>query len=565
MKNWIKSIIIILIIAIIGIGIGGMVWFLDLFPGQSHEELPGAFTLSSNADYPDDDGNFTLTWGAADGAVSYSLYRYSNYITVINSSLTTLATSITNLSYSLTGYTNGTYYFIVVAHNDQGDTLSNCHTVIVAIPPTWMTPGITGIPEERWIKIGLMGDKGELEGDQNYMGGYLAARRINSAGGITINGTTWAIAVAWEDTDEQAAVFSTSKAVAAAERMVYEQECDFAVGGFRTEPLLAYREPFMDNHIPFLITGAMTDIFCTDVLDNYARYKYTFRVSPYNSTYSAQALVTSVLGMYGYLQAIYGTDDIDHMGILAENLAWTEGIRTVVAVYINLVFGAGTCPASSVIAFDPQVSPTVMNSDLQQFEDDGCDVILIAISLGAGLTLTQQWAQAERPFLLFGSNVQAQTAGYWQNTGGACEWEIGSTTATRCNKTPTTIEVYDDFNNTFHEHPIYLGFGAYDAVSLIASVCEEMQSINPDVFIARMEDYTKANPRHGGAGGDPVAWWPSHDLVAGYPFAYDIWFQWQNGTKTLIPSFTSPAQYPSTLSPMGSLQIPDWFTWDVGP
>lgn len=101
----------------------------------THPGPPGVFNLTSTADVPDIDGIFTLTWGAADGAVSYSVYRYSSYITVINSSLTTLATSITSLSHSLSGYNNGTYYFIVVAHNAQGDTLSNCHTVVVAIPP----------------------------------------------------------------------------------------------------------------------------------------------------------------------------------------------------------------------------------------------------------------------------------------------------------------------------------------------------------------------------------------------------------------------------------------------
>jgi len=96
---------------------------------------PGNFILSSNAGSPDDDGIFTLSWGASNGAVSYSIYEYFSYITVINGSLTSLATDITSLSHSLTGYTNGTYYFIVVAHNADGDTLSNCHAVAVEIPP----------------------------------------------------------------------------------------------------------------------------------------------------------------------------------------------------------------------------------------------------------------------------------------------------------------------------------------------------------------------------------------------------------------------------------------------
>jgi len=102
----------------------------------SYENVPpSSFLLDSTAESPDDDGNFTLTWDAALGAESYSVYEYISYITVYNGSLTPLATDITSLSLPLTGYSNGTYYFIVVAHNTNGDTLSNCITVVVEIPP----------------------------------------------------------------------------------------------------------------------------------------------------------------------------------------------------------------------------------------------------------------------------------------------------------------------------------------------------------------------------------------------------------------------------------------------
>jgi len=96
---------------------------------------PGDFVLSSNAGTPDDDGNFTLSWTASTGADNYTVYQYSGLITVINGSLTSLATDITSLSHPITGYSNGTYYFIVVAHNANGDTLSKCITVVVEIPP----------------------------------------------------------------------------------------------------------------------------------------------------------------------------------------------------------------------------------------------------------------------------------------------------------------------------------------------------------------------------------------------------------------------------------------------
>ncbi|MBY9014252.1 MAG: hypothetical protein KGD68_01030, partial [Candidatus Lokiarchaeota archaeon] len=92
---------------------------------------PGDFILSSNAGAPDDDGNFDLSWTSAVGAVSYSIYEYSSYITEINGSLTLLGAGITDLSLVLSDYTNGIYYFIVVAHNNYGETLSNCIEVVV--------------------------------------------------------------------------------------------------------------------------------------------------------------------------------------------------------------------------------------------------------------------------------------------------------------------------------------------------------------------------------------------------------------------------------------------------
>ncbi len=96
---------------------------------------PGPFDLSSNAGTPDDNGAFDLSWTSADRAQNYSVYEYSSYITEINGSLTLLGDGTTDLSLALSGYTDGTYYFIVVAHNPYGDTLSNCIEVVVGIPP----------------------------------------------------------------------------------------------------------------------------------------------------------------------------------------------------------------------------------------------------------------------------------------------------------------------------------------------------------------------------------------------------------------------------------------------
>jgi len=93
---------------------------------------PGPLTLSSDAGIPDDDGSFNLSWTAADAALTYSVYEYSDFINQINGSLTLLASGITDLTVPLSDYSGGIYYFVVVAQNDYGDTLSNCIKVEVA-------------------------------------------------------------------------------------------------------------------------------------------------------------------------------------------------------------------------------------------------------------------------------------------------------------------------------------------------------------------------------------------------------------------------------------------------
>ena len=110
------------------------------------EGLPPAnFVLSSNAGDPDDDGLFTLSWTTSLRASNYSVYQYSSFITEINGSLTLVADEITDLSLELSEYSNGTYYYIVVAHNQIENTSSNCISVMVQITNslTIITPNIS--------------------------------------------------------------------------------------------------------------------------------------------------------------------------------------------------------------------------------------------------------------------------------------------------------------------------------------------------------------------------------------------------------------------------------------
>lgn len=107
----------------------------NLYLYDSFKITPNSFTLNSDSGPLDDDGNFTLTWIISIGADNYSVFQYSKYITEINESLTVLINNTFDFSLPLKEYSNGTYYFIAVAHNKFGNTLSNCIEVVVGIPP----------------------------------------------------------------------------------------------------------------------------------------------------------------------------------------------------------------------------------------------------------------------------------------------------------------------------------------------------------------------------------------------------------------------------------------------
>ena len=123
-------------------------WGIDneiMFSSISIPAPPGTLALSSTAETPDDDGIFNLTWSDSARANTYSIYQSSGYINVFNGSVMLVEWYLTSNSISLSGYGNGTYYFIIEAVNEDGSTLSNNLMVEVAIPAEPPPPS-GGIP-----------------------------------------------------------------------------------------------------------------------------------------------------------------------------------------------------------------------------------------------------------------------------------------------------------------------------------------------------------------------------------------------------------------------------------
>ncbi|TFG14370.1 MAG: hypothetical protein EU531_09150 [Promethearchaeota archaeon] len=119
--------------------------FYDIITVKLTIDSPGGFTLWSDADTPDDDGEFTLNWSISSRVNNYSLF-YSNISANIDiESELPWIQDITDNGVDVT-FNNGTYYFLVVAYNDYGYAVSNYESVTVEIEPTGPPTDVPRIP-----------------------------------------------------------------------------------------------------------------------------------------------------------------------------------------------------------------------------------------------------------------------------------------------------------------------------------------------------------------------------------------------------------------------------------
>ncbi len=101
---------------------------------------PGGFVLSQPLPVINTDGTIILSWSNSSGALNYSAYVNNVFIDDINNKGNLIQEGLTNNS-CLAGeeLVDGVYYFVVVASNEVGQTMSNCVSVTVQKLPSPFT------------------------------------------------------------------------------------------------------------------------------------------------------------------------------------------------------------------------------------------------------------------------------------------------------------------------------------------------------------------------------------------------------------------------------------------
>jgi branched-chain amino acid transport system substrate-binding protein len=387
--------------------------------------------------------------------------------------------------------------------------------------------------EENVIKVGIIGPMTFAEGEHHWMGATLGAKEVNDGGGITIGDKKYTIKLIKADSNE---VLSPADAATAMERLITVDKVDFVYGGFRTEGVFPMQDVAMNYKKIFFNYGAATAALQKKVADDYNRYKYFFKGTPFNEYFLVNNLFMVTSMVAAELKSQLNISQI-RVAIIAEKLAWTEAMIKVAearlpAMGMEVV---GTWRTSD--------TATDVNAALTAIATKEPHIIFCIFSGPVGVTYAKQVGELQIPACSLGIFVEAQKSGFMEATGGKGLYIATLNTYTRDlvynEKTQPFVSA---FVKDYNQLPLYTA-ATYDGMFALKAFVEKAQSLDPDVLVPVIED-TPIAVTSGKAAyykmGDTCPPNCPHDLIYGPAYVTGITAQWQdtdpiNGLKCVWP------------------------------
>jgi len=403
--------------------------------------------------------------------------------------------------------------------------------------------------EAKVIKIGVIGPMQFVQGEHHWYGATMAAEEINAAGGVKMGDDTYTIELIKTDSNE---MLNPADAAAAMEQLITVGKANFVIGGFRTEGVFAMQEVAMDQKTIFLGCGAATEELCTRVAEDYDRYKYWFRVTPFNNVnLVSNSLLT--LGLAGaIMQQGLGLAGPLKVAIVAEKATWADAMVAAYQAYVPAMLGMEV-----VGTWRPSNTATDVTAELTAVEGSGAHLILTVLSGPVGIPYARQLGELEIPAASVGINVEAQKDGFWEATGGYGNYETTlNTYAEGLALTSKTVAFFNAFVKRFGQTPTY-NAGTYDAVYLLKAAVEKAGTLDSDAVVAELEktDTETTGGRLLFMGKDTKT---PHDVTYGPGFVTGIATQWQAGEmKAVWPNLGVGVWEGITYEGIVMWQIPD--------
>jgi branched-chain amino acid transport system substrate-binding protein len=402
------------------------------------------------------------------------------------------------------------------------------------------------------IKIGVIGPMNDMQGKGHWNGATMAAEEINAKGGVQVGNKKMMIELVKADSNE---ILSVTDAANAMERLITKDKVDFVVGGFRTEAVLAMQDIAMDYKKIFIDCGAATPVLCEKVAQDYKRYKYFFRGTPFNSNFLGKTTFIHLATVGAVLKKSLNLPKVK-VAVVGEKAMWVEPM---------IKAAEGVIPKMGmemVGVWRPSPVATDVTAELSAVQRSGAQVIFTIFSSSVGIPFARQAGELKIPAMQVGINVEAQKDGFWQATQGMGNYVVTMNTYARgVEYNELTAPFVDTYVKRFGETPTYTA-DTYAAIKYtLVPAIEKTKTLNADKLVAFIENDVYKTP------GGTVAYFkdaegrPLHDLRWGPGYLTSLGVQWQDGElKGVWPNHwkAAPEAPEVTYKGIVPFKIPPW-------
>jgi branched-chain amino acid transport system substrate-binding protein len=396
------------------------------------------------------------------------------------------------------------------------------------------------------IKIGVIGPMNFVQGKHHWNGALMAQDEINSAGGVQVGGKKMKIELVKADSNE---FLSMTDATNAMELLLTREKVDFVVGGFRTEAVLAMQDIAMDYKTIFLGCGAATKKICDRVGEDYDRYKYWFRITPFNNMFLAKTNFIHLATVGGIMRKAVGIQK-PRVAIVGEKQAWVEAMVKA---------SEATIPKLGLEVagvWRPSQTATDVTAELSAIQRENAHIVFTIFSATVGVTFAKQIGELKIPVAQVGINVEAQKDGFLEATGGMGNYVMTMNTYARgVEYNELTKPFVDDYIKRFGEVPAYTA-DTRSAIFMLTECANRVGSLDADKIVAELEkwDAKTTSGRFTFAENHEPKWGPGYLTSLGV--------QWQDGKLVGVWPYkwkATPEAPEITYKGIVPYKLPPWF------
>lgn len=395
------------------------------------------------------------------------------------------------------------------------------------------------------IKIGVIGPMNFTQGKGHWNGALMAQDEINAAGGVQVGKKKIKIELVKADSNE---FLSMTDATNAMELLLTREKVNFVVGGFRTEAVLAMQDIAMDYKTIFLGCGAATKVICDRVGENYDRYKYWFRITPFNNIFLAKTNFIHLATVAGIMRKTLGIQT-PKVAIVGEKQAWVEAMITAAEATIPKL------GMEVVGVWRPSQTATDVTAELSAIQRSEAQIVFTIFSASVGVTFAKQVGELKIPVVQVGINVEAQKDGFWEATGGMGNYVMTMNTYARgVEYNEFTKPFVEGYIEKFGEVPTYTA-DTHAAILMLAEAITRAGSLDADKIVGELEktDLTGTSGR--------FVFDKNHDPVWGPGYLTSLGVQWQDGKLVGVwPNKWKAAENAPEITYKGivSYKLPPW-------